>query len=42
MNFNIKNDRSTDADAAWYVNNLAYNAGGISRLLISAHSMVFA
>ena len=35
MDFNIENDRSTDADVGWYVNNLAYNAGEISGLLIS-------
>ena len=26
MDFTIENDRSTDADVGWYVNNLAYNA----------------
>ena len=35
MDFNIENDRSTDADVGWYVNNLAYNAGEISGQLIS-------
>ena len=40
MDFNIENDRSTDADVGWYVNNLAYNAGGISGPLIS--TVVFA
>ena len=40
MDFNIENDRSADADAGWYVNNLAYNAGEISGLLISR--LVFA
>ena len=40
MDFNIENDRSTDADVGWYVNNLAYNAGVIPSLLIS--TMVFA
>ena len=34
MDFNIKNDRSTDADVDWYVINLAYS-GEISGLLIS-------
>ena len=40
MDFNIENDRSTDADVSWYVNYLAYNAGAISGLLIS--KIVFA
>ena len=40
MDFNIVNDRSTDADVGWYINNLAYNAGEISGLLDS--TMVFA
>ena len=39
MDFNIKNDRSADGDGGWYVNDLAYNAGEISGLLISR--MVF-
>ena len=34
MDFNIENDRSTDADVGRYVNNLAYNVGEISGLLI--------
>ena len=40
MDFNIENDRSADADVGWYVNNLAYNAGAISGLLVS--TVVFA
>ena len=40
MNFNIENDRSTDADVGWYVNNLAFNGREISGRLISR--MVFA
>ena len=40
MDFNFENDRSTDADVGWYVNNLAYNAVEISGLLVS--TMVFA
>ena len=40
MDFSIENDRSTNADVGWYVNNLAYNAGEISGLLVS--TMVFA
>ena len=36
MNFNIENDRSTDADVGWYVNNFVYNAEKISGLLMSA------
>ena len=41
MDFNIENnDHSTDADVGWYVDNLTYNAGEISGLLIS--TMVFA
>ena len=40
MNFNIENDRSTDAHVGWYVKNLTYNAGEISGLLVS--TMVFA
>ena len=40
MDFNIENDRVTDADVDWRVNDLAYNAGQISGLLIS--KMVFA
>ena len=40
MDFDIENDRSTDADVGWYVINLAHNTGVISSLLIS--TMVFA
>ena len=40
MDFNIENDRSTDADVGWYDNYLAYNTGEISGLLVS--TMVFA
>ena len=40
MDFNIENDRSTNTDVGWYVNNLAYDSGKISGLLIS--TMVFA
>ena len=39
MDFNIENGRSTDADAGWYVNNLAYNDEEISGPLVS--TMVF-
>ena len=40
MDFNIENDRSTDADVSWCVNNLAYTAGEISGLLV--FTIVFA
>ena len=40
MDFNIENDRYTDADVGWNVNNMAYNAGEISGPLVS--KMVFA
>ena len=40
MDFNIENDHSADAVVGWYVNNVAYNAGEMSGLLIS--TMVFA
>ena len=40
MDFNIENDRFTNADVGWYVNNLAHNTGVISSLLI--FTMVFA
>ena len=36
----MENDRFTDADGGWCVNNFAYNAGEISGLLI--FTMVFA
>ena len=36
MDFNIENDRCTDADIGWYAGNYAiYNAGETSGLLIS-------
>ena len=40
MDFNIENDRSTDADVGWYVNHLTHNAEEISGILIS--TIVFA
>ena len=40
MEFNIENDRYTDAHVGWYVKNLTYNTGEISGPLVS--TMVFA
>ena len=40
MDFNIENDRSTDARVGWYVKSLTYDTGEISGLLV--FSMVFA
>ena len=40
MDFNIENDRSTDAYVGSYVKNLTYNAEEIPGLLVS--TMVFA
>ena len=40
MDFKIENDRSTDADVGWCVNNLAHNAEEIPDLLISTMVLV--